>query len=104
MVDVKLDVVLGMPFLTINNANIDFQAQYLEHKTVLVYVTALTVDSGDEIHPLKRAQITYLKADKAPAKAPCKYADFADVFSPNLAAELPKHTEINNHTIKLVND
>ena len=39
--------------------------------------------------------------EEAPIKVPDKYADFADVFSPDLAAELPKHIEINNHAIKL---
>ncbi len=33
-----------------------------------------------------------------------KYANFADVFSLKLAIELLKHTSINNHTIKLVDD
>ena len=28
--------------------------------------------------------------------------DFADVFSPDLASELPEHTEINDYAIKLV--
>ncbi len=30
LVDVKLDIVLGMPFLTMNNADIDFQARDLQ--------------------------------------------------------------------------
>lgn len=33
---------------------------------------------------------------------PSKYADFANVFFPDLAAELLEHTEINNHAIKLI--
>ena len=51
------------------------------------------------MHPLRKAQIAYLKADEAPTKVPSKYADFADVFSPKLAAELSEH-EISNHAIK----
>ncbi len=35
---------------------------------------------------------------------PGKYTDFADVFSPKLAVELPKHTRINNHVIELGDD
>ncbi len=42
--------------------------------------------------------------DEAPAKVPNGYADFANVFSPKLAAELPEHTGINDHTIELVDD
>ena len=30
LADIKLDVVLRMPFLTINNIDVDFQAWYLQ--------------------------------------------------------------------------
>ncbi len=56
------------------------------------------------MYPLKKAQIAYLKVDKAPSKVLDKYADFADVFSPKLATELPEHTGINDHAIKLVDN
>ncbi len=59
---------------------------------------------GDEVHLSKKAQIAYLKADETPTKVPSKYADFADVFSLKLAAELPVHTRINDHAIELVDD
>ena len=42
-------------------------------------------------------------AEKAPTKVLVKYLNFADVFSPDLAFELPKHTRINDHAIELVN-
>ncbi len=42
--------------------------------------------------------------DEAASEVPAEYADFADVFSLKLAAELSKHTEINDYTIKLVDD
>ena len=35
---------------------------------------------------------------------PSKYADHTNVFSPDSAAELPKHICINNHPIDLVDD
>ncbi len=54
------------------------------------------------MHPSKKAQIAHLKVDKVSTKVPSKYADFADVFSPKLTIELPKHIEINNHVIELV--
>ena len=56
------------------------------------------------MHPLKKAQIAHLKANKAPSKISSKYADFADIFSPKLAAKLSKHTKINDHAIKLVDN
>ncbi len=58
----------------------------------------------DEVYPSKRAQIAHQKADEAPTKVPSEYAYFADVFSQKLAAELPEHAVINDHTIELVND
>ncbi len=75
-----------------------------EHEAFVVHVAALSVDSSDEVHPSRKAQIVHLKADEAPTKVPSEYADFADVFSPKLAAELPEHTRINNHAIELVDD
>ena len=56
------------------------------------------------MHPSKRAQIAYLKADKTFTKVPSKYTDFTDVCLPKLAVELSKYTRINNHTIELVDD
>ena len=73
-----------------------------EHEAFVVHIAALSVNSDNEIHFSKKAQIAYLKVDEALTKTPSKYADFADVFSPKFAAELPKHTRINNHVIKLI--
>ncbi len=75
-----------------------------EQEVFVVHITTLSIDSGDEIYPSKRAQIAHLKADEIFTKVPSDYADFADVFSPKLAAELPEHTGINDHAIKLVDD
>ena len=75
-----------------------------EHKTFVVHIAALSVDPGDQIHPSKRAQIAYLKANEAPFKVLNKYADFVDIFSSKLAVELSKHMRINDYTIKLMND
>ncbi len=133
---VKPDVVLGMPFLTISNADIDFQAwdlqwrSYstgnvlpttrrvkliektefavaafdLEHKVFLVHIAALSVDWSDEVYPSIKAPIAQLKVDKAFIKVPSEYTDYADVFLPKLATEFPKHMEINNYAIELVDD
>ena len=59
-----------------------------DRKFFVVHVAALSVDPGDEVHVLKKAQIAHLKADEAPTKVLSKYADFVDVFLPKLAAEL----------------
>ena len=42
--------------------------------------------------------------NEAPTLISIEYSDFADIFSPELASELLKYTEINNHAIKLVDD
>ena len=41
--------------------------------------------------PLQAAQIASLKQDEVPTKVLLKYADYADIFSFNLAMELQKH-------------
>ena len=43
-------------------------------------------------------------ANEALTLIPTEYFDFADIFPPELASELPEHTGINNHAIKLVNN
>ena len=43
-------------------------------------------------------------ANEALTSIPTEYSDFADVFSPELASELPEHTGINDHAIELVDD
>ncbi len=87
LADVSPDVVLGMPFLIMSNADVDFQARDLqwrsyttgevlpttrrveligkkefvaaaldpEYEAFVVHVAALSVDSGDEVHPSRRA-------------------------------------------------
>ena len=56
------------------------------------------------MHLSKRTQIAHLKADEALTKVSSKYADFADIFSPKLAAELLEHMGINDHAIELMDD
>ncbi len=59
---------------------------------------------SDKVHPLKKAQIAHLKVDEPPTTIFSKYTNFTDVFSPQLAIELPKYTSINNHAIELLDD
>ena len=42
--------------------------------------------------------------DEACSKVPSKYANFVNIFSSKLSAELSEHTGINDHAIKLVDD
>ncbi len=56
------------------------------------------------MHPLQRAQIAHLKANKTLIEISNKYADFVNVFSSKLVVKLSKHMGINNHAIEFVND
>ena len=80
-----------------------------ESGTFVVHVASLSSDVSLNssplelnVHPFRRSQISNLIAEEASTKVPAKYLDFADVFSPDLASELPEHTGINDHAIKLV--
>ena len=75
-----------------------------ESETFVVHVAALEALLGStkmRIHPARAAQIAALKQDGAPTEIPPKYANYADVFSFDLAMELPENTGINEHAIKL---
>ena len=76
----------------------------LEYEVFAIHVAALSIDSGDKIHPSKKAQIAYLKANETPMEVPSEYADFPNVFLPKLAAKLSKYIRINDYTIELVDD
>ena len=134
--NVSPEVVLGMPFLTLSGADVDFSGRELrwrtytteevlpttrrvelvgkkefaaaaldpEHETYVVHVASLSfapLVASVDVHPFRRPQISGLIAEEAPTKVPAEYSDFADVFSPDLATELPEHTEINTHGIDL---
>ena len=136
MADVSPEVVLGMFFLTLSNADVDFPSRDFrwrtyttkealpttrrvelvgkkefvaaaldpEYETYVVYVASLSFTPLAllDVHPSQESQISGLIAEEALTKVPAKYSDFADVFSPDLASELPKHTGINDHAIELV--
>ena len=74
----------------------------------MVHIAALEVRIAMPIHLFTALQVqkdpTFdaLQKDKAPTKIPDKYFDYADVFSTDLAIELPENTGIKEHAIKLV--
>ena len=73
-----------------------------ESETFVVYIAALEAPlAGMAIYYSRAAQILALIQDKPPTKVPPKYANYADVFSFDLAMELPQNTGINKHAIKL---
>ena len=77
-------------------------------ETFVVYVVLLSATSLSssplDVHPSRRFQIVGLIAMEASTKFLAKYANFADVFTSNLASKLPEHTRINHYAIKLVDE
>ena len=84
----------------------------LEHQTYVIHIaflsfTPLVASFGStllDVYPPWRPQISGLIVKKTPTKVPNKYTNFADVFSLDLASKLLKHTRINNHAIKVVDN
>ena len=87
----------------------EFAATFLDpgHGTFVIHITSFESPSNiqkDDVYSSCRAQIAALVANKAHNSILTEYSDFADIFSPELASELPEHIEINNHAIELVDD
>ena len=72
-----------------------------EYKTFVIYVGSLN-STPLNIYFFRRPQISGLLAKEALTKVSDKYINFADVFSPDLASKLSKHTKINDYAIELV--
>ena len=60
-------------------------------------------ENKEGVHPFYRPQRTSLIVEETLTKVPLEYANFADMFSPDLASKLPEYTGINDYAIKLVN-
>lgn len=127
--DTRIDIVLEISFLTLNNANIQFierdfiwkiyivanilptikKIQIIDRKkfakTVLdpnkkvFVVNVTTITSEKAIYLVCQAQIALLKAEKVSVTVPKKYLDYTDIFSKKFPAMLSEHIEINTHTI-----
>ena len=84
----------------------EFTAAILDadSETFVLHVAALDIGGTNmAVYPSWAAQIGLLKANKAPTIVPAEYFDYTDVFSSELAAELPEHTGTNDHSIELEN-
>lgn len=73
-------------------------------ETFIVHVAALEVPKlAMVIHSFRASLLAALKQNKVPTKILPEYADYADVFFPDLAIKFPENTGINEHVIELVN-
>ena len=139
--NVSPEIVLGMLFLILSGADVDFlgrelrwrtytiekafsttrciklvgkkefavAALDLEHETYVVHIGSVSFDVSSsssplelDVHSSRKLQVSGLIAEEAPTMVLAKYSDFADVFSPDLLSELPKHIRINDHAIEPV--
>ena len=76
-----------------------------ESETFMVDVVALETSprsAGMTVNPSQAAQIAILKQDEALTKILPKYVGYTDIFSFDLAMELPENTGIKEHTINLM--
>ena len=71
-----------------------------EDKVSVVHVASINQNS--DVHSFWRDSIALLNTDKTSTFILPKYTDFADVFSKDLAAELPEYTDIKDHAINLI--
>ncbi len=73
----------------------------LDYTAFIVYIAGfyISFDTSNEVHPLKKTQIAYLKVDKTPTEVFSEYTDLIDIFSPKLVAKLLKYMGINNYTL-----
>ena len=63
-----------------------------EHETYVVYVGSVSSIASPSSSSLDVHPIAGLIAKEAPTKVHAEYANFAEMFSSDLASELPKHT------------
>ncbi len=68
-------------------------------ETFVIHVATLEATT---IHLSQIAQIVALQWGKAPTEIPAEYSDYTDVFSLDLAMELPENTGMNEHAIELI--
>ena len=93
----------------INKLNFAKAALDKNFEKIVVYIVALRVPGATEtvgmpIYPdwANQVQVATLQHDKALTKIPPEYNNYANVFSSDLAMELPGNTDINEHAIKLI--
>ena len=129
LADISAEVVLGMPFLTLSNADVqfvkkeltwrsyttakalqttkrvelinkkEFAKAALDEKSETFVVHVTALNLTPRIHLDRATQIASLLVKEV--RIPDKYSDFADVFSEEKALMLPERIELNEHVIDL---
>ena len=129
LADISAEVVLGILFLTLSNADVQFVEEELtwrSYTTIEALPSTKRVELIDKkefakaaldensetfvvhvaslslvpgIYPDRKAQIASLLTEEV--KIPDKYSNFTDVFSKEKALVLPERTKLNEHAIDL---
>ncbi len=79
-------------------------------ETFMVHVATIELLTAMPIYPSRAPQVlndpilAALQWDKAPTEIPTEYSDYADIFSLDLAMELPENTGVNEHAIELIDE
>ena len=124
-----MEVVLGMPFLILSNANIQFAEKKLAWRTYTTekalptthqveiinqkefakaalnenleafVVHVSSLESRISIHPARKAQMASLLTEEITVTT--EYLDFTNVFLEKSANVLPEQTRANEHAIEL---
>lgn len=72
------------------------------YKTFFIHIATLKIPATMLIYPSQIAQIAALLWDNAPTKIPAKYANYANIFSFDLAIKISENTGINKYAIEVV--
>ena len=70
-------------------------------ETFVIHVIALEA-LKPALYPSQALLLAALQQDKTPIEIPLEYANYADVFSPNLAMKLSENIGINEHAIEQI--
>lgn len=76
-----------------------------ENKIFVIHIALLssTLLTNSDVYLSRKFQITSLIAKEISTKMVAQYANFTDIFFPNLASKLSKYIEINDQVIELIN-
>ena len=72
------------------------------HITILEVPTAMPIHLFRIFQAQNNPTLAILQWNKASTKIPAEFSDYTNIFSLDLAMELPENTRMNEHTIKLI--
>ena len=129
MVNISIEIILGMPFLTFSNADVQFAKKKLTWRTYITeealpitcrvklidqkecpkavlnenikafVVYVSSLELKMIIHQARKAQLALLLAKKVTVLA--KYSDFANMFLEKSTNIFSEQTQVNEHVIEL---